>query len=75
VPHQDDSVELLGFDKCKNVANMGAQSDVGRNQVGALADTRQSDCVGFNMGQLQALKYTAPAPAAMPGAMYQNDSS
>ena len=74
VTHQHHARQFVGGDQPQHVLHMRAQANVGGHQMRPFTHAGERHGMGSQPGRLQTRHHALPAPAAMPGTVYQNDS-
>jgi hypothetical protein len=68
---QNDVVELFHVEHAENVVDMTFEIDTGARQMGAVTETGQSRGEDRVALRAEDVRHPAPAPAAVPRAVYQ----
>ena len=75
VAAQHDVVQFFPFEQVGDIQDMGVQAGLGRQQMRTVGEAGQRRRKYPMAGRLQPACNLPPAPAAVPGAMHQNESS
>src|SRR3546814_8806824 len=73
VAHQDYVCQVLAEDDVENIQDERLHADVCRHQMLALSQARLGRRVDIVTGRPELIGYRLPAPAAMKGAMHENE--